>query len=128
MHHIFVAATIVILFASSAWGQSSDTGPDITRDFLTFCRSNFEPCKKRISVIEIGMNANLFEGKRPCYASFVEGDVLTRSVLEWLTNHPEMHGQKTGTSVVEAIVKLSLQKIDNHNLRRGWTRNGRRIC
>lgn len=107
MRHIPWAAIVpAILLATGAWGQSSSTVPTRANEFLIFCQTNFDLCKKRVQTAEIAVNNNLIPGKRVCYAKFVEGDELTRAVLQWLTKHPEAQGQQTGGAVVEALVAL----------------------
>jgi hypothetical protein len=100
------AVTVAVCLARPA---SADGVPQVTRDFLPYCKAHLDDCYEEIATIVIS-NAAVSQ-KKFCFpkSALVSTETYTashRRVIKWMTDHPESHGQPTDTGIRAGLIAL----------------------
>jgi hypothetical protein len=108
MCRLLIVAIAMVVAACMAKPAAADDVPQVTRDFLPYCKTHLDSCYEAIATIII---SNAASQKTFCVPQSVLVSKATytashRRVIKWMTDHPESYGQSTNANIRAALVAL----------------------
>ncbi len=105
----FLRIFIVIFAACLARAAAADDVPQVTRNFLPYCKTQLENCYEEIATIVVSSAAvsqKSFCFPKSALVSKAEYTASHRRVIKWMTDHPERYDQPTDASIRAALVAM----------------------
>src|SRR6202043_2365407 len=107
IRQLFAGTIAIAVTACMAKPAAADDVPQVTRDFLPYCKTHLDSCYEEIATIIISNAAS--SQKTFCVPQSVLVSKATymashRRVIMWMTDHPESYGQSTNANIRAALV------------------------
>ena len=102
-------SSAVLMVSLIAFAAVAADAPHLTRDFLVYCKANFDGCEEQIEAVHI---SDIISKKvsycipKSATASSEGFIAFHRGIVVWLSDHPALHDRSTGDSIRSAFSSL----------------------
>lgn len=102
-------SSVVLAASLVAFAATAADAPKLTRDFLVYCKADFDGCEDQIEAVHI---SDIISKKvsycipKSAKESRDASIAFHRGIVVWLSDHPPQHGRSTGDSIRSAFGSL----------------------
>jgi Rap1a immunity proteins len=104
-----VAALVVIsvLLACQSMASAADGPLSRVDHFLAFCKSHMQACEDEVAEVNLGMEFAYMPGTQYCPPRRMDWKIEERSVVGWLSAHPNLRDQPAPYGIRAALLAIN---------------------